>query len=165
MKFLLVYPSYFTAKTIDIEVFAWNKVTRLGFVLLYTSQRVLMQIYVWELNPEPLARFWVNFLGWIIHSHLQMLLFFGEIQPAVDPGRGKVYRRGTPSLTDFFLECFTSHTLYCMNAFYKNSSLVLCWCSLVRMDLIVQNLVSCMYSKETHCTFTDGTQLHDMGPF
>ena len=36
--------------------------------------------------------------GWSAHGPLQMLLFFGQIRPGADPGRGKNRSRGGPLL-------------------------------------------------------------------
>ena len=40
--------------------------------------------------------------GWSAHGPLQVLLFFGEICPGADPGRGKNRSGGSSSLTNFF---------------------------------------------------------------
>ena len=39
--------------------------------------------------------------GLSIHGPLQVLLFFGQIRPGADPGRGKYRSRGSPSSRNF----------------------------------------------------------------
>ena len=42
--------------------------------------------------------------GWSAHGPLQVLLFFDQIRPGTDPGRGaKKGHRRSPSSTNFFL--------------------------------------------------------------
>ena len=40
--------------------------------------------------------------GWSTQGPLQVLLFFGQIRPGADPGRGKNRSRGSPSSGNFF---------------------------------------------------------------
>ena len=40
--------------------------------------------------------------AWSTHGPLQVLLFFGQIRPGVDPGRGKNRSRGPPFSKNFF---------------------------------------------------------------
>ena len=40
--------------------------------------------------------------AWSTHGPLQVLLFFGQIRPGADPGRGKNKSRGSPSSKNFF---------------------------------------------------------------
>ena len=40
--------------------------------------------------------------GWSTQGPLQVLLFFGQIRPGADPGRGKIGHGGSPSSRNFF---------------------------------------------------------------
>ena len=40
--------------------------------------------------------------GWSTQGPLQVLLFFGQIRPGADPGRGKIGHGGSPSSGNFF---------------------------------------------------------------
>ena len=40
--------------------------------------------------------------GWSTQGPLQVLLFFGQIRPGADPGRGKNRSGGSPSSGNFF---------------------------------------------------------------
>ena len=40
--------------------------------------------------------------GWTTQGLLQVLLFFGQIHPGADPGRGQIRSGGSPSSKNFF---------------------------------------------------------------
>ena len=41
--------------------------------------------------------------GWSAHGPLQVLLFFGQIRPGADPGRGKHRSQGVPIFNELLL--------------------------------------------------------------
>ena len=43
-----------------------------------------------------------TWLGWSTNGPLQVLLFFGQIPPGADPGRGQNWSRGSPSSRNLF---------------------------------------------------------------
>ena len=43
-----------------------------------------------------------TWLGWSAHDPLQVLLFFGQIRPGADPGRGQNRSRGVPFFNELF---------------------------------------------------------------
>ena len=42
--------------------------------------------------------------GWSAHGPLQVLLFFGQIRPGADPGRGQNRSRGGPFFNKLLLQ-------------------------------------------------------------
>ena len=63
------------------------------FSINYLHFRLLLQ--------NRLMDFYETWYGWSTHGPLQVLLFFGQIPPGADPGRGKNRSRGVP-LGNFF---------------------------------------------------------------
>ena len=45
-----------------------------------------------------------TWLGWSAHGPLQVLLFFGQIRPGADPGRGQNRSRGFPFFNELLLQ-------------------------------------------------------------
>ena len=42
--------------------------------------------------------------GWSVHGLLQVLLFFSQIRPGADPGRGQNRSRGVPFFNELLLQ-------------------------------------------------------------
>ena len=64
--------------------------------------RPLDYLHFWLLLQNRLMDFDETWYGWSTQGPLQVLLFFGQIPPGADQGRGKNRSRGFPSPKNFF---------------------------------------------------------------
>ena len=60
----------------------------------YLHFRLLLQNHLMDFDE--------TWYGWSTQGPLQVLLFFNQIRPGEDPGRGKNRSRGSPSSGNFF---------------------------------------------------------------
>ena len=65
-------------------------------------RRPLDYLHFRLLLQNRLMDFDETWYGWSTQGPLQVLLFFGQIRPGADPGRGKNRSRGSPSSGNFF---------------------------------------------------------------
>ena len=65
-------------------------------------RRPLDYLHFRLLLQNGLMDFDETWYGWSTQGALQVLLFFGQIRPGADPGRGKNGSRGSPSSGNFF---------------------------------------------------------------
>ena len=65
-------------------------------------RRPLNYLHFRLLLQNRLMDFDETWYGWSTKGPLQVLLFFGQIRPGADPGRGKNRSRGSPSSGNFF---------------------------------------------------------------
>ena len=74
----------------------------LSGVCLSVVRRPLDYLHFRLLLQNRLMDFDETWYGWSTQGPLQVLLFFGQIRPGADPGRGKNRSRGSPSSGNFF---------------------------------------------------------------
>ena len=65
-------------------------------------KHVALELHFRLLLQNRLMDFDETWYGWSTQGPLQVLLFFGQIRPGADPGRGKNRSRGSPSSGNFF---------------------------------------------------------------
>ena len=65
-------------------------------------RRPLDYLHFQLLLQNRLMDFDETWYGWSTQGPLQVLLFFGQIRPGADPGRGKIGHGGSPSSGNFF---------------------------------------------------------------
>ena len=65
-------------------------------------RRPLDNLHFQLLLQNRLIDFDETWYGWSTQGPLQVLLFFGQIRPGTDPGRGQNRSRGSPSSKNFF---------------------------------------------------------------
>ena len=66
--------------------------------------RVYMGTHSQPFLQNRLMDIYETWLGWSAHGPLQVLLFFGQIRPGVDPGRGQNRSLGVPFLNELLLQ-------------------------------------------------------------
>ena len=64
--------------------------------------RPLDNLHFQLLLQNRLMDFDETWYGWSTQSPLQVMLFFGQIHPGADPGRGQIRSRGSTSTKNFF---------------------------------------------------------------
>ena len=67
-------------------------------------RRPLDNLHFQLLLQNRLMDFDETWYGWSTQGPLQVLLFFGQIRPGADPGRGQNRSRGSPSLKKLLLQ-------------------------------------------------------------
>ena len=79
-------------------------VVRLSSVVRPSVRRPLDYLHFRLLLQNPLMDFDETWYGWSTQGPLQVLLFFGQIRPGADPGRGKNRSRGVPFFRKLLLQ-------------------------------------------------------------
>ena len=82
----------------------------MNFLCIYLGEKgggALMHVYVWEhIVSLYYSTAWMDvyetWYGWSAHGPLQVLLFFSQIPPGADPGRGQNRSRRGPLLQQTF---------------------------------------------------------------